>query len=98
MALKFSGGAIPRWPIANVYTGCMCGAHADEMILDGFVKGLPNVNYTVSFSRILLIPYSDCCPLRQLAYQGMYAMATSENNPHINLGALTQYIQYGLVV
>ena len=32
--------------MANVYTGCMCGAHANEMILDGFTKGLTNVNYS----------------------------------------------------
>ena len=30
-----------------------------------------------------------------MAYEGMYSMATSENNPHINLGYLTEYIQYG---
>ena len=38
---------MPRWPMANVFAGSMVAAHADEMILDGFVKGLTNVNYTV---------------------------------------------------
>ena len=31
------GGDMPRWPLANGYTGCMIGQHADIVILGNFV-------------------------------------------------------------
>jgi predicted alpha-1,2-mannosidase len=32
------GGDIPRWPLADVYTGCMIGNHANAIVLDTAVK------------------------------------------------------------
>lgn len=32
------GGALPRWPIADVYSGCMIGNHAGAFVLDVAVK------------------------------------------------------------
>ena len=33
------GGRLPRWPLADVYTGCMIGAHGVNVLADGCVKG-----------------------------------------------------------
>jgi predicted alpha-1,2-mannosidase len=32
------GGYLPRWPMANGYTGCMIGSHAIVIITDAFLK------------------------------------------------------------
>ena len=32
------GGDLPKWPLANGYTGCMIGSHADVMISDLVMK------------------------------------------------------------
>jgi predicted alpha-1,2-mannosidase len=34
------GGALPRWPIANVYAQSMIGNHGYQVILDAYVKGV----------------------------------------------------------
>ncbi|ETO27916.1 alpha-1,2-mannosidase, partial [Reticulomyxa filosa] len=34
------GGDLPRWPLANGYTGCMIGQHADIVISDAIAHGL----------------------------------------------------------
>lgn len=34
------GGDIPKWPLANGYTGGMIGQHADVIIADAYFKGL----------------------------------------------------------
>jgi putative alpha-1,2-mannosidase len=36
------GGDVPRWPLANVYTGCMEGSHANVIMADNWVKGIRN--------------------------------------------------------
>lgn len=36
------GGDLPRWPLANGYTGCMFGNHADVVISDAYFKGITN--------------------------------------------------------
>ena len=33
------GGRLPRWPLADVYTGCMIGAHGVNVLADNCVKG-----------------------------------------------------------
>ncbi len=35
------GGAYPRWPIADHESGCMIGTHADIVVADSFLKGIP---------------------------------------------------------
>jgi len=35
---RHSGGDIPRWPLANIFTGCMIGAHGWNVIADACVK------------------------------------------------------------
>lgn len=48
LTVLLQGGAIPRWPLANVYTGCMVGNHANLMLLDLAVKqGLTVLNFSV---------------------------------------------------
>lgn len=32
------GGYLPKWPMANGYTGCMIGSHADVILADMIVK------------------------------------------------------------
>jgi predicted alpha-1,2-mannosidase len=32
------GGYLPRWPMANGYTGCMIGSHAIVIIVDAYMK------------------------------------------------------------
>ena len=34
-----TGGDLPRWPLANVYTGCMIGSHGMVSIAESIVKG-----------------------------------------------------------
>ena len=45
---RSAGGVLARWPMANVFTGCMIGAHSNELILDGFIKNVTGVDYEVS--------------------------------------------------
>jgi len=35
------GGYAPKWPIANGYSNCMIGTHADVMLADSFLKDIP---------------------------------------------------------
>lgn len=39
-AMGDEGGDVPRWPLANVYTGCMVGNHAIAVLADAVSKGL----------------------------------------------------------
>lgn len=34
------GGDLPRWPMANGYTGTMSATHADVVVADGYLKGV----------------------------------------------------------
>jgi len=34
------GGYLPKWPTAYVYTGCMVGASADNVLADSYLKGI----------------------------------------------------------
>eukprot|EP00117_Sycon_ciliatum_P027270 scpid28321/ scgid2435/ Uncharacterized glycosidase Rv0584 len=38
------GGDLPRWPIANVYAGCMIGNHGFQILLDGLVKNYSHID------------------------------------------------------
>lgn len=42
------GGDLPKWPLANGYTGCMIGSHADILISDLIMKKEhdPSLNFT----------------------------------------------------
>ena len=42
------GGDLPKWPLANGYTGCMIGSHADVLISDLIMKKehRPDLNLT----------------------------------------------------
>ena len=35
------GGDLPRWPMANGYTNCMIGTHADIVLADAATKNIP---------------------------------------------------------
>ena len=38
-AMGVEGGDVPRWPLANVYTGCMIGNHAIAVVAEAIAKG-----------------------------------------------------------
>ena len=38
LMVEQTGGDLPKWPLANGYTGCMIGSHADIMISDLMMK------------------------------------------------------------
>jgi len=40
LRMREDGGKLPRWPLANVYTGCMVGSHGIQVISDAASKGL----------------------------------------------------------
>jgi len=40
LTIARDGGDIPKWPLANVYSGCMTGQHAFIMIVDALHKNL----------------------------------------------------------
>eukprot|EP00656_Telonema_subtile_P004677 TRINITY_DN12126_c0_g1_i2.p1 TRINITY_DN12126_c0_g1~~TRINITY_DN12126_c0_g1_i2.p1 ORF type:complete len:480 (+),score=141.99 TRINITY_DN12126_c0_g1_i2:160-1599(+) len=43
--MALDGGGLPRWPLADVYTGCMVGNHANVAVLDTALKaGLGALN------------------------------------------------------
>ena len=38
------GGWMPKWYLANSYTNCMIGTHADSVIADAYIKGIRGFN------------------------------------------------------
>jgi hypothetical protein len=48
LAMYSDGGALPRWPLATVYTGCMVGSHANVIIADAWFRGVPLDNATLA--------------------------------------------------
>ena len=38
-AMGEEGGDVPRWPLANIYTGCMIGNHAIIVVAEAVAKG-----------------------------------------------------------
>eukprot|EP00026_Physarum_polycephalum_P007181 Phypoly_transcript_07238.p1 GENE.Phypoly_transcript_07238~~Phypoly_transcript_07238.p1 ORF type:complete len:536 (+),score=94.37 Phypoly_transcript_07238:231-1610(+) len=46
------GGDLPRWPLANGYTGCMIGTHADIAISDAYWKGIRNFDLNTSYAAV----------------------------------------------
>lgn len=44
------GGDLPRWPIANVYSGCMEGTHANLLILDAWVKNVTGFDIQTAYT------------------------------------------------
>jgi putative alpha-1,2-mannosidase len=48
------GGDLPRWPIANVYSGCMIGTHSNELVLDAVVKGITDFDIESAFEGMWL--------------------------------------------
>ena len=53
LAMKADGGDLPRWPIASVFSGCMVGAHATQILLDYVVKGVPGVGASEALAATL---------------------------------------------
>ena len=47
------GGHIPRWPLANVYTGCMVGSHGFSFLADACVKGLKGMDYDAALTMMV---------------------------------------------
>lgn len=50
LTMAAQGGHLPRWPLANVYTGCMDGSHALIIIADYIIKSLPGVNASAAYA------------------------------------------------
>lgn len=44
LRMALEGGHLPRWPLANVYTGCMDGEHGTAVIADAVLKGVLGVD------------------------------------------------------
>lgn len=44
------GGHLPKWPLANIYTGCMVGSHAIIILSDFVAKGVPGINASEAFA------------------------------------------------
>lgn len=44
------GGDIPRWPLANFYTDCMTGDHANLIIAEAYAKGIRDFNVTQAYA------------------------------------------------
>jgi len=47
------GGDLPRWPLANGYTNCMIGTHANIIIADAIFKGITNFDIQTAFKGML---------------------------------------------
>jgi putative alpha-1,2-mannosidase len=45
-----TGGDIPRWPLANVYTGCMIGSHGFASIAEAVLKGHTGFNVSTLYA------------------------------------------------
>ncbi|EGD79581.1 hypothetical protein PTSG_10430 [Salpingoeca rosetta] len=48
------GGDIPRWPIANVYAGCMIATHANIMLAGMIAKNITGFNVTAAYEGMRL--------------------------------------------
>lgn len=48
LAMYSDGGALPRWPLATVYTGCMVGSHANIIVADAFFRGIALANASLA--------------------------------------------------
>ena len=49
------GGDIPRWPLANVYTGCMIGSHGMVSIAEAILKNQTRcLNITFIYEKMKL--------------------------------------------
>jgi len=46
------GGYIPKWPVANAYTGCMIGSSADIIIADSYLKGIKDFDIDTAYKGI----------------------------------------------
>jgi putative alpha-1,2-mannosidase len=53
LTMAAQGGKLPRWPLANVYTGCMDGSHAVIILGDMLSKGLPGLNTSAIYAATL---------------------------------------------
>ena len=82
------GGDLPRWPLANGYTGCMDGTigdslvivqgqHAEVVIADTYLKGITNFDVST-------------------AYQAMKLAATTERK-HAGRSCLQNYLNNGCI-
>lgn len=44
--MLITGGDVPRWPLANIYSGCMIGSHGFASITEAVLKGHSGFNAT----------------------------------------------------
>lgn len=44
-----AGCSLPRWPIANVFGGSMIATHANQMILDAYIKGVRDFDVEAAY-------------------------------------------------
>ena len=49
VGMYLEGGDIPRWPIANVYSGCMIGTHGNVIFSDLVSKNLTGFDVTTAY-------------------------------------------------
>jgi len=48
------GGDFPRWPLANIYTGCMVANHAWITIVDNYMKGIRDFDVEFAYNLMKL--------------------------------------------
>ena len=53
-AMGEEGGDVPRWPLANVYTGCMIGNHAAVVLAEAVAKGHTRFNASSMYDMLAL--------------------------------------------
>ena len=49
-AMGAEGGDVPRWPLANAYTGCMIGNHAIAVVAEAVAKGHRGFNASALYT------------------------------------------------
>lgn len=95
LAMSDEGGALPRWPLANVYTGCMEGDHGIVVLADTVEKGACKL-----LAASLLRPsHVDCADLGLSADRAFAAAKrqATEAVPHTGRPALQHYLQFGYI-
>ncbi|KAL5496212.1 hypothetical protein EMCRGX_G012453 [Ephydatia muelleri] len=91
VAMYQDGGVLPRWPIANVYSGCMIGNHGYEVILDAYVKGLRNFDVASAYAAMREeatnpnLPHDSRSCLEEYVRMGYCPMESDSNSVSLTL-------------
>ena len=97
------GRRLPRWPLANVFAGCMTGSHGIVAFAEAIVKGLGGVNvsqaYQVMIDAVALQDGTGCLlKLTEVHVQGrQHAFVCVCMHVCVTLSAQGQYSTLGFV-